>query len=149
VSSFKGRFSYSVDNKGRIALPLKLRKNISASGKANFVVTRGLDPCLYVYPHDEWNKLEQFFRNLNFLDAQHRNVTRILFESGNDSSIDGQSRISIPQELLQFAQIDKEVLILGVLDRIEIWNPAVYEEYQKKFSDTYESVAAPVFKPQS
>ena len=147
MSSFKGRFTYSVDSKGRLALPLKLRKNIPASGKSNFVVTRGLDPCLYVYPQDEWNKLEEFFRDRDFLNSQDRNITRLLFAGGNDSSIDGQSRISIPQELMQFAKIEKEVLILGVLNRIEIWNPAVYEEYQKKFSDTYETVAAPLFKP--
>jgi MraZ protein len=148
LSSFKGRYSYSVDEKGRVALPAKLRSNVATSVKGNFVITRGFERCLYVYPQDEWNKLEQFVRSLSFLDAQHRFYARTLFERANDSKIDGQSRITIPPELMEFAGIKNEVLILGVLDRMEIWNPMVYEEYQKNHPDTYETVAEQVFKPQ-
>ena len=64
VSSFKGRYLYSVDEKGRVALPAKLRINLAASVKGNFVITRGFERCLYIYPQDEWNKLEQFVRSL-------------------------------------------------------------------------------------
>jgi MraZ protein len=148
VSSFKGRYLYSVDEKGRVALPAKLRVNLAASVKGNFVITRGFERCLYIYPQDEWNKLEQFVRSLSFLDAQHRFYARTLFERANDSKLDNQSRITIPPDLIKFANIDNEVLILGVLDRIEIWNPAVYEEYQKNHTDTYETVAEQVFKSQ-
>jgi MraZ protein len=148
VSSFKGRYSYSVDEKGRMALPAKLRTNLAASVKGNFIITRGFERCLYVYPQDEWNKLEQFVRGLSFLDAQHRYYSRTLFERANDSKIDSQSRITIPPDLMQFAGIKNEVLILGVLERIEIWDPEVYKEYQKNHPDTYETVAEQVFKPQ-
>jgi MraZ protein len=148
MSSFKGRYTYSVDNKGRVALPAKLRKNLASSAKGNFVVTRGFEKCLYVYPQDEWNKLEQFVRGLSFLDAQHRFYARTLFECATDSEIDSQSRVTIPQELLKFAGIDNEVLILGVLERVELWNPTVYDEYQKNHPDTYETVAEQVFKSQ-
>ncbi|MBN1397879.1 MAG: division/cell wall cluster transcriptional repressor MraZ [Bacteroidetes bacterium] len=148
MSSFKGRYLYSVDEKGRVALPAKLRINLAASVKGNFVITRGFERCLYIYPQDEWNKLEQFVRSLSFLDAQHRFYARTLFERANDSKLDNQSRITIPPDLIKFANIDNEVLILGVLDRIEIWNPAVYEEYQKNHPDTYETVAEQVFKSQ-
>jgi MraZ protein len=147
VSSFKGRYSYSVDEKGRVALPAKLRSNLAMSAKGNFVITRGFERCLYVYPQDEWSKLEQFVRGLSFLDAQHRFYARTLFERANDSKIDGQSRITIPPDLIEFAGIKNEVLILGVLDRMEIWNPTVYEEYQRNHPDTYETVAEQVFKP--
>ncbi len=145
MSSFKGRYSYSVDEKCRVALPAKLRINLAKSTKGNFVVTRGFERCLYVYPQDEWNKLEQSLRGLSFLDAQHRFYVRTLSERANDLKIDRQSRITIPPELMEFAGIKNEVLILGVLDRIEIWNPAVYEEYQKNHPDTYETVAEQVF----
>ncbi len=148
MSSFKGRYLYSVDEKGRVALPAKLRINLAASVKGNFVITRGFERCLYIYPQDEWNKLEQFVRSLSFLDAQHRFYARTLFERANDSKLDNQSRITIPPDLIKFANIDNEVLILGVLDRIEIWNLAVYEEYQKNHPDTYETVAEQVFKSQ-
>ena len=148
MSSFKGRYSYSVDEKGRVALPAKLRSNLAVSAKGIFVITRGFERCLYVYPQDEWNKLEQFVRGLSFLDAQHRFYARTLFERANDSKIDSQSRITIPPELMEFAGITNEVLILGVLDRIEIWNPAVYDEYRKNQPETYETVVEHVFKPQ-
>lgn len=148
MSSFKGSYSYSVDNKGRVALPARLRKNLAASAKGIFVITRGFERCLYLYPQDEWNKLEQFVRGLSFLNAQHRFYARTLFERAIDSPIDSQSRITIPQELMKFAGIENEVLILGVLDRIEIWSPTVYNEYQKNQPDTYETVAEQVFKPQ-
>ncbi len=148
VSSFKGRYTYSVDEKGRVALPAKLRINLSTSAKGNFIITRGFERCLYVYPQDEWNRLEQFVRSLSFLDAQHRYYARTLFELANDSKIDNQSRITLPPELIEFAGIDKEVLILGVLDRIEIWSPSVYKEYQKNQPDTYETIAEQVFKRQ-
>jgi MraZ protein len=136
-----------VDNKGRVALPAKLRKNLSPSAKDDFTVTRGFERCLYVYPQDEWDKLEQFVRGLSFLDAKHRFYTRTLFECAADSEMDSQSRILLPQELLKFAGIENEVLILGVLERIEIWSPAVYQEYQNNHPDTYETVAEHVFTP--
>jgi MraZ protein len=148
MSSFKGRYSYSVDEKGRIAIPAKLRKNIAPSSKGKFVVTRGLERCLYLYPQDEWGKLEQFVRSLSFLDAKHRFFSRTLFQWAEDMEPDGQSRIMIPQELLTYAGIEREAIILGVLDRIEIWSPVILEEYQKSQADTYESVAGQVFKPQ-
>jgi len=146
MSSFKGRFTYAVDDKGRIALPAKLRKSISSNSKGNCVVTRGFERCLYIYPQDEWNKLEEFIRSLSFLDAQHRFFSRTLFQWATDGQLDSQSRISVPQELLSYASIEKEVIILGVLDRIELWSPAVYDEYQKNQPHTYETVAERVFK---
>lgn len=148
MSSFKGRYLYSVDEKGRVALPAKLRVNLSASAKGNFVITRGFEKCLYVYPQDEWNKLEQFVRGLSFLDARHRFYARTLFELANDSKLDNQYRLTIPIELINFADIKSEVLIIGVLERIEIWNPTVYEEYQKNQPETYETVAEQVFRSQ-
>ena len=149
MSTFKGRFTYAVDDKGRIALPAKLRKSISSNSKGNFVITRGFEHCLYVYPLDEWNRLEEYIRSLSFLDAQHRFFSRTLFQWATDGQLDSQSRISVPQELLTYAGIEKEVMILGVLDRIELWSPSVYEEYQKNQPHTYETVAERVFKQSS
>ena len=148
MSSFKGRYNYSVDEKGRIALPAKLRKNVASSAKGNFVITRGFEKCLYVYPQDEWNTLEQNVRNLSFLDAKQRNLNRTLFQWAADSQLDSQSRITVQQELLDYAGIKNEVIVLGVLDRIEIWSPSVYDEFQKIQPVTYETVAEQVFKQQ-
>lgn len=146
MSSFKGRFSYAVDNKGRIALPAKLRKSVQPTANEMFILTRGFEQCLFLYPQDEWNTLENSIRNLSPSNPQHRFFVRTLLQWSNDCQLDSQARISVPQELLKFAGIENEVLILGVLERIEIWNPGIYEEYMNNQPATYETVAEAVLK---
>ena len=147
MSSFKGRYSYSVDNKGRIALPAKLRKSVSPTANDMFIITRGFEQCLFLYPQDEWNRLEDSIRSLSPSNPQHRFFVRTLLQWSSDCQLDSQARISIPQELQKFAGIENEVLILGVLERIEIWNPRSYEEYMNNQPATYETVAESVLKP--
>jgi len=146
VSSFKGSYQYSVDSKGRVNIPAKLRKAVSPDANDTFVVTRGYEQCLFVYPLDEWNKLEHSIRELSPTNPKHRFFMRALLERATESPLDGQSRITIPKELAQFAGIESEVLILGVLERIELWNPKSYQEYQKTQADSYENVAQNVFQ---
>lgn len=148
MSSFKGRHTYAVDDKGRIAIPLKLRKNIAPASKKKFVVTRGLERCLYLYPQDEWSKVEQFARSLSIMDASQRDFVRALFQWADDVDPDGQFRIALSQELKQYAGIENEVVILGVLDRIEIWSPSVLAEHEQNQSPAYETVAKQVYSPQ-
>ena len=146
MSSFKGSYDYSVDNKGRINIPARLRKYISPEANDTFVVTRGYEQCLYVYPLDEWNKVEENIRQLSSTNPKHRFFMRTLLERATESQLDGQFRITIPKELLQFAGIENEVLIIGVLEHIEIWNPLTYDEYQKTQAESYESVAQTVLQ---
>jgi MraZ protein len=146
MSSFKGSYSYSVDSKGRINIPAKLRKYVSPDANDTFIITRGYEQCLFVYPLDEWNKLEQSIRELTTTNPKHRFFMRTLLEKATESQLDGQSRITIPKELLQFAAIENEVLILGVLERIEVWDPKVYQEYQKAQAESYENVAQTVLQ---
>ncbi len=141
MSSFKGSYQYSVDSKGRINIPARLRKNLSPDANDTFVVTRGYENCLFVYPLDEWNKLEQSIRGLSSTNPKHRFFMRTLLERATESQLDGQSRITIPKDLLQFAGIENEVVIIGVLDRIEVWNPRSYREYQESQPESYETVA--------
>lgn len=147
MSSFKGRYSYSVDNKGRIALPAKVRKNVSPAANDTFILTRGFEQCLFVYPQDEWAKVEDAIRGLSPSNPQHRFFVRTLLQWAVDCQLDSQARLSIPQDLLKFAGIENEVLILGVLERIEIWNPKIYEAYMNNQPATYETVAEVVLKP--
>ena len=144
MSSFKGSYNYSVDSKGRINIPARLRKYLSPEANDTFVVTRGFEKCLFLYPVDEWNALEATIRRLSPSNAQHRFITRTLLQHATETQLDGQSRIVIPRELLQFAGIEDQVLILGVLERIEIWNPKDHEEYVASQKDSYESVAQSV-----
>ena len=144
MSSFKGSYNYSVDSKGRINIPSRLRKYLSPEANDTFVVTRGFEKCLFLYPVDEWNTLESTIRRLSPSNAQHRFITRTLLQHATETQLDGQSRIVIPRELLQFAGIEDQVLILGVLERIEIWNPKDHEEYVASQKASYESVAQSV-----
>ncbi|MGA9120415.1 MAG: division/cell wall cluster transcriptional repressor MraZ [Bacteroidota bacterium] len=147
MSSFKGSYHYSVDSKGRVNLPAKLRKYVSPEANDLFVVTRGYDNCIFVYPQDEWNKLESSIRQLSSTNPKHRFFTRTLCQYATELPLDGQARLSIPRELLQIAGLENEALIIGVLERIEIWHPTRFEEYQKAQSESYETVAQTVFPP--
>ena len=146
MSSFKGSYTYAVDDKGRVNLPAKLRKYVSPEANETFIITRGFEKCLFVYPIDEWNKLEQNLRNLSSYDPEHRRFIRTFLELALESQLDGQSRLSLPQELREYASIHGEVRILGMLDKIELWDPKIYEEYKNSQPESYESVAARVMK---
>lgn len=146
MSSFKGSYEYSVDNKGRVNIPSRLRKYVSPEANDTFIITRGYERCLFVYPQDEWNKLEQSIRNLTPTNPKHRYFMRTLLEQATESQLDGQSRITIPKDLLRLAGIENDVLILGVLERLELWSPDIYKEYQKSQEESYESVAQSVLQ---
>jgi MraZ protein len=146
MSSFKGSYTYSIDSKGRMNIPARLRKYVSPDANDTFVITRGYEQCLFVYPLDEWSKLEESIRQLSPTNPQHRYFTRTLLENAIESQLDGQFRITIPRELIHLAAIENDVLILGVLERIEIWNPNTYREYQKKQPESYENIAQTVLQ---
>src|ERR1051326_6530775 len=146
MSSFKGSYMYAVDDKGRVNLPAKMRKYVSPETNDTFVITRGFEKCLFVYPVDEWNKLEHNLRNLSGYDPEHRRFIRALLELASESQLDGQARLSLPQELREYASIQNEVRIIGTLDKIELWNPAGYEKYRNTQPDSYEPIAAKVMR---
>jgi MraZ protein len=145
MSSFKGSYSYAVDAKGRINIPARLRKSVTPEANDTFVITRGFEQCLFIYPLDEWTKLEQSIRQLSSSNSEHRFFTRMLLQYATECQPDAQSRISIPKELLQFARITGQVLILGVLERIEVWNPEIHQVYLQSQKESYEDVAQKVF----
>jgi MraZ protein len=141
---FRGQFTYSIDSKGRIAIPAKLRKHISAEANETFVMTRGLSNCIDLYPLDEWQKIEQALLNLNSFQPDDARFIRMFVQFAAEDVMDGQSRILVPSSLIDYAKIQKEVLILGALKKIEVWNPKVYEEYLLQSPQTYEEIAAKV-----
>jgi MraZ protein len=130
-----------VDDKGRVNLPAKLRKYVSPEVNDTFVITRGFERCLFVYPVDEWNRLEQNLRSLSSYNHDHRRFVRALLELASESQLDSQGRLSIPQELREYASIRSEVRVIGTLDKIELWDPAIYDEYKASHPDSYETIA--------
>ena len=146
MSSFKGSYAYSVDSKGRNNIPARLRKYVSPEANDTFVITRGYDQCLYLYPQDEWTRLEQDIRQLSSTNPKHRFFMRRLLEWATESQLDAQFRITLPKDILQFAGIENDVLIIGVLEHIEVWNPRIYEAYLTTQEESYEAVAQTVLQ---
>jgi MraZ protein len=145
MSSFKGSYQFTVDSKGRINLPAKMRKNIAPEAGDTFVLTRGYETCIFVYPNDEWLLLEESIRKLHTSDPKHRQFMRTLLELATEVQIDSASRLMLPKDLLEFGKIENDVKIIGVLGHIEIWNPTVYAEYQAARVESYEDIAAAVW----
>ncbi len=146
MSSFKGSFNYTVDSKGRINIPAKMRKNLSPDANESFVITRGFENCIFVYPNDEWAKREVELSKLQQTNRDDRLFTRLLLQYATDVELDGQHRIVLTKELMEYAKISGDVLILGVFDRIEVWNPEEYTKYLEAQSKDYVTVAENVFE---
>lgn len=144
---FVGSFKYSMDAKGRIALPAKLRKYVNPEANNSFVLTRNAAKCIDIYPMDRWKELvAEKLDSLNQFDPKEAMFIRMFLQEAAEDSLDSQSRLLIPKTLIEYAEIKNEVLILGVNKRIEVWNPDVYESYIKENLQSYEEIAKDVMK---
>lgn len=141
---FRGQFKYSIDAKGRVAIPAKLRKHISKEANDTLIIKQGLSPCIELHPYDLYQEIEKKLLELNEFNPENARFLRMTSQYVTDDNLDAQSRILIPQTLLEYAGIKKEVLILGVLKRIELWNPEKYQEYLNQSAETYEQLAQKV-----
>lgn len=141
---FRGQYKYSVDSKGRISIPAKLRRHVAPDANDTFVMTRGTAECIDVYPLDQWQLIEEKLSKLNPFNPDDAKFIRMISQYASEDSMDSQSRILIPQSLIEYSKIDKEVIILGALNKIEVWNPKIYEEYLNQIGETYEQIAAKV-----
>ncbi|PSQ81986.1 MAG: division/cell wall cluster transcriptional repressor MraZ [Bacteroidetes bacterium QS_1_63_11] len=141
---FKGQAEYSVDSKGRVAIPAKMRKSMSPQADETFTITRGFEDCIFLYPRNEWAEIEEEIDDLNMYDREVRNFVRIIMRWANEVSLDGQGRISIPNPLLDFAELDGSALIIGAFNHIEIWNPEEFDGYLNEQPEDYETLAESV-----
>lgn len=144
---FIGSFKYSVDSKGRVSIPAKLRKYLTPEANDTFILTRGTAQCIDVYPMDNWkelaaNKLNQ----LNSFDPKEAMFIRMFLQEAAEDKLDSQSRLLIPKTLIDYAGIEKDIFILGAVKKIEFWNPGKYEEYLKENVQSYEQIANEVMK---
>ena len=124
----KGEYFHTIDSKGRLIIPAKLREELSES----FVVTKGLDGCLFVYPQNAWQILEDKIKALPL--SKSRDLQRFFFSSAIDCSLDSQGRILISQNLREYATLLKDVTIIGVLERAEIWDTAKFNAYNNNIT---------------
>ncbi|MBU5314741.1 division/cell wall cluster transcriptional repressor MraZ [Clostridium bornimense] len=122
---FIGEYGHAIDAKNRIILPSKFREGL---GEA-CIMTKGLDGCLYVYPREEWAILEEKLKSLPLTSKDARAFVRFFFSGANEMTFDKQGRTLIPQNLMQYAGIVKEVVSIGVSNRIEIWSKEKWNSY--------------------
>lgn len=132
-----GEFNHNIDLKGRIIVPSKFRDGLGES----FVVTRGLDKCLFAYPMDEWKILEDKLKKLPLTKKDARAFTRFFFSGAVECEVDKQGRINIPQPLRNYAALEKECVVIGVSNRIEFWAEEKWEDYFEDSEDSFAEIS--------
>ena len=144
-NTFIGEYSYTIDSKGRLNIPSRFRKSLSKNDANTFVITKGLDPCIWVYPLTEWLKIENNLRNLSSVKNINRTFVRHTTRYASSSTYDKQGRVLLTPSLVNYASIKKEVLIIGAIGKIEIWNPEKLQEVDKQNmeieQDAYDELA--------
>lgn len=134
---FIGEYKHNIDSKRRLAIPAKFRREI---GK-NVVVAKGLEGSLYLYPLKEWKMLGEKLASLPVGQAQNRDFVRVMLAGASEVEIDGLGRILIPEYLAEHGGLSKNVVIVGLYNRLEIWDEVRWEEYKRKAEKNTESAA--------
>ncbi len=138
---FYGEYEHTLDKKGRLIVPSKFRESVKEQEIERFFITRGLDACLFVFTEDEWRLQEQKFKSAPFTKPDVRKFNRLFFSGAVEATADKQGRILVPAYLKDFAGIKRDVMIVGVSNRFEIWSKEKWVEYYENTRDSFESVA--------
>lgn len=123
---FIGEYTYNLDDKNRLAVPSKFREFFNTG----LVITKGLDNCLFVYTKKEWQKLVDRLANLPISQAKSRAFSRLMLAGAMDLALDKQGRIVLPDYLKKFAGLNKQVVLAGLYNRLEVWDAKKWEKYQ-------------------
>jgi len=141
MPGFLGNFTGTLDSKNRLQIPSRLRQSSDASLDTCYL-TLGLGGCLFLFPQAEWRRVEAKFEHFNFAHPEANYVLRVLMANTVEVTPDSQNRILLPQPLIDKVGIKKDVLILGMIRRIEIWGTEKFDQYVEGFGKSYEEVAA-------
>ncbi|MBW4848710.1 division/cell wall cluster transcriptional repressor MraZ [Bacillus safensis] len=134
---FMGEYQHTIDTKGRMIIPAKFRDGLGEQ----FVLTRGLDQCLFGYPMSEWKLIEEKLKALPLTKKDARAFTRFFFSGAVECDLDKQGRINIASNLLQYAKLEKECVVIGVSNRIELWSKSIWEQYTEEQEDSFAEIA--------
>ncbi len=134
---FLGTYHHTMDGKGRITIPADFRQRLGEE----FVLTKGLDDCLFVYPLSEWHKLESKLKELPFTNSDARTFVRFFFAGAKRCTLDSQGRVLIPGHLREYAHLDRETIVIGVSNRVEIWSEESWDDYESTAEESYEDIA--------
>lgn len=132
-----GEFSHTVDTKGRLIIPAKFREQLGTQ----FIVTRGMDGCLFGYPMDEWQTLENKLKELPLTKKDARSFVRFFYSAATECEFDKQGRINLPGTLRSHAGLEKKCVVVGVSDRIEIWSEDRWHSFADEAEDNFDEIA--------
>lgn len=137
IYMFMGEYQHNLDAKGRIIVPAKFRDGLGDT----FILTRGLDQCIFAYPKTEWNLLEEKLKQLPLTKKDARKFTRFFLSGASECQVDKQGRVNIPQVLRSYASLNKTCVITGIANRIEIWDEALWETYIEESEQSFAEIA--------
>ena len=141
INMFMGEFHHNIDDKARIVLPSKFREELGET----FVITRGLEGCLFVYSKIEWNNIVSKLKTLPFTKKDARAFLRFFLSGAVECQADKQGRVAIPTPLVNYANIEKQCVIIGVNDRLEIWSQSTFDNYFNENQDNISDLAEDLF----
>src|SRR3989338_293538 len=138
---FYGEYEHTIDKKGRIIIPSKFRESFKEYDIERFYITRGLDKCLFLFTENEWRSQESKFKSISFTKSEARKFNRLYFSGAIQLESDKQGRGLLPKYLKDYADIKRDVIIIGVSNRIEIWAKEAWQEYYKNSKGSFEAIA--------
>ena len=139
---FIGEYHHSIDDKGRLIIPSKFREELGNK----FIITRGIENCLFVYSLESWEKIVNKLETLPFTKKDARAFIRFFLSGASEAEFDKQGRINITSPLISYANIDKECIIIGTGDRLEIWSEKSWNEFFNSAKDTMSDIAENLFE---
>lgn len=137
VDMLMGEFKHNIDAKGRLIMPAKFREDLGEK----FIITRGMDGCLFGYPQNEWSALEEKLKQLPLAKKDARAFTRFFYSAATECELDKQGRINIPQTLREHADLEKVCHVIGVSDRIEIWSQERWMKFSDEAEESFDDIA--------
>jgi MraZ protein len=143
---FLGEYECKIDDKGRMRLPSQLIKQLDEAEQQAFVINRGFEQCLTLYPMQEWQKITELIGRLNQFDPDDRKFTRYFYRGATELSLDGSDRLLIPRLLAEYASISKEVILFAYQEKIEIWDKEQYTLIFDEDPNGLSSLAASVMR---
>ncbi|MDZ7672168.1 MAG: division/cell wall cluster transcriptional repressor MraZ [Halanaerobiales bacterium] len=133
-----GEYLHKMDSKGRLIIPAKFREELGD----NFVATRGLDNCLFIFPMDEWEQLSKKIANTPVTNKNARFFARFFISGATESTLDKQGRINIPTNLKEYAELEKDIVVIGLTNRIELWAKENWDQFLETTEDSTDEIAA-------
>ena len=141
MNMFIGEYHHTIDEKGRIIIPSKFRESLGD----NFIVTRGIENCLFIYSMENWAKITDKLNSLPFTHKDARTFNRFFMSGATDVELDKQGRINLPSPLISFANLVKDCVIIGTGDRLEVWSEESWEQFFQSTKDSMSDIAENLF----